>query len=264
MESITIALMQSDITWEDREKNFERYEKMFQQVPEGVHIALMPETFCSGFSSSTEKISKNEVTVVLAWMQQQAFFNGFALCGTAMIRDNDAVYNRFFFVQPDGVYYQYDKRHLFGFGGENQHLTAGNRRIIISYLGWNFFPLICYDVRFPVWIRNRWDAKNGYEYDMILLCANWPSVRAGILDVLVPARAIENQCYVAEVNRIGTDGAGISYNGLSQIVDFGGNILSKAKEGTEEIITATCSKSSLLQFRTKYFFGPDQDRFTIL
>jgi predicted amidohydrolase len=263
IDNLTIVLIQSDIVWEERDVNFARYEKLLQQVPKGVHIALLPETFCRGFNSSAENISEQEETIVLSWMQRQASYHSFALCGTATIRENDAVYNRFYFVQPDGIFYQYDKRHLFGFGGENQQFTAGNKRIVIPYLGWNFFPIICYDIRFPVWIRNRWDEKNGYEYDILLLCANWPAVRSNILDALISARAIENQCYAAEVNRIGHDDSNISYNGLSQIIDFKGDVLSKAKEGVEEIITATCSKSALTQFRAKYFFGPDQDRFTI-
>jgi predicted amidohydrolase len=264
VDNITIALLQSDIVWEERDINLVRYENLLQQVPKGVHIAVLPETFCRGFVSSTENITEKEDAVVRLWMQQQAARYGFALCGTAMIKENQAVYNRFYFVQPDGMVHQYDKRHLFGFGGENQQLTAGNKRVVISYLGWNFFPVICYDIRFPVWIRNRWDDETGYEYDMILLCSNFPAVRSNILNALIPARAIENQCYVASVNRIGHDGMGIAHNGLSQIVDFKGDISSKAQEGEEEIITATCSKTALTQFRAKYPFGADQDRFIIV
>jgi len=263
VDDIIIALIQCDIVWEERDVNFIHYEKLLREVPKGAHIVLLPETFCRGFSISVEKIPEQEENIVLSWMKEQSSHHGFVLCGTAMVRDGNSVYNRFYFVQPDGVYYQYDKRHLFGFGGENQHLTAGQKRIVISYLGWNFFPIICYDVRFPVWIRNRWDANKGYEYDMVLLCTNWPSTRSNILEKLIIARAIENQCYVAEVNRIGTDGAGVSYKGLSQIVDFKGDILSKAKAGAEIIITTTCSKSLLTQFRNKYYFGPDQDSFII-
>jgi len=262
-DNITITLLQSDIVWEERDINFVRYENLLQQVPKGTHIVMLPETFCRGFMSSAEKIPTEEAVVVRSWMQQQAACHGFAICGTAMVEERQAVYNRFYFVQPDGMVYQYDKRHLFGFGGENQRLTAGTERIVIPYLGWNFFPIICYDIRFPVWIRNRWNHETGYEYDMILLCSNWPSARSNILNALIPARAIENQCYVASVNRIGHDGTGIAHNGLSQVVDFKGDILSKAKEGEEEIIAVTCSKTALTQFRSKYLFGPDQDHFII-
>jgi len=265
IDKITIALLQSDIVWEERDINFVRYENLLQQVPKGAHVVVLPETFCRGFLTSTEKITEQEAAVVRSWMKQQAARHGFALCGTAMIREKQAVYNRFYFVQPDGVFYQYDKRHLFGFGGENEQLTSGEERTVIPYLGWNFFPAICYDIRFPVWLRNqfRWDNENGYEYDMMLLCSNFPAARSNILNALIPARAIENQCYVASVNRIGHDGTGIAHNGLSQIVDFKGDTLSKAQEGTEEIITATCSKSALTRFRAKYPFGADQDRFMI-
>jgi len=264
IDTITIALIQSDIAWEERDRNFARYENLLRRIPAGVDVALLPETFCRGFSASTEKIADEEADMVQSWMRQQAARHGFALCGTATVRERQAVYNRFYFVSPDGAVHHYDKRHLFGFGGENQQFTAGNERVVIPYLGWNFFPIVCYDVRFPVWTRNRWDNENGYEYDVLLLCSNWPSARANILDALIPARAIENQCYVAAVNRIGDDGAGIHYNGLSQIVDFKGDIVSKATEDAEEIIIATCSKLALTQFRAKYFFGPDQDRFIII
>ena len=263
VENITIALIQSDIVWEERDINLLRYENLLQQLPKGVHIALLPETFCSGFVASVEKISEEEAVIVRSWLQRQAARHGFAIGGTAMVREGEKVYNRFYFARPDGVCEQYDKHHLFGLGGEKQHLTAGNKRVVISYLGWNFLPAICYDVRFPIWTRNRWDIENGYEYDMLLLCVNWPSARADILNALIPARAIENQCYVAEVNRIGHDGTGILHSGQSQIVDFKGNILSKSKEGEEEIVIATCSKSALKKFRTKYPFGADQDRFII-
>lgn len=259
---LPIALIQADIVWEKRDENFRRFEKLLEKVPKEVSLTALPETFATGFMPDMNDISENECIIVLEWLREQSAKFGFAIAATAIIREEGNLYNRFYFVEPSGACRHYDKRHLFTLSAEKELLTAGSEHMVIDYLGWKICPQICYDLRFPVWQRNIWSAESGYEYDIMLLCANWPASRIYAWELLLQGRAVENQCYVAAVNRVGEDGKKTKHNGRSKIVDFRGNILTQ-ENGKEKILTAVLNKNDLLRFREKFPFGADSDRFII-
>lgn len=262
VELLPIALVQADIAWENRDENFRKFEFFLEKIPDNTLLTALPETFATGFMSSLDDISEEDAGIILEWLRKQAAKFGFAIAATAVIKEEGNLYNRFYFVEPNGVYYCYDKRHLFTLSVEKEFLMAGKENVIIDYLGWKISPQICYDLRFPVWQRNRWDAENGYAYDLMLLCANWPASRIYAWDALLPARAVENQCYVAAVNRVGEDGKKTNHNGHSKIIDFRGDILTQ-EDGCEKIITAVLNKNDLTRFRQKFPFGTDSDGFDV-
>ncbi len=253
-----IALLQADLVWEDLHANRRRFEQLFSRLPGETELVVLPEMFSTGFSMNTAQLAESmdgEETV--GWMKKQASVLQMILAGSLIVREGDSFFNRFIFVSPEGMIEYYDKRHLFSMGEEQLHFTPGKERKIFRIKSFRILPQICYDLRFPVFCRNHG------EYDLMINCANWPASRSDVWTTLLKARAIENQVYVAGVNRTGTDGNGIRYDGHSLIVDPRGREIAVTTGNGEQIIAAKLSKSPLDRFRKKFPVLPDADPFTI-
>jgi len=195
---ISVSIIQSDIIWEDRLSNLENYQNKINQI-ESTDLIVLPEMFTTGFSMNPKDISETMSGETIQWMKANASKMNSAICGSIIIEEDDKYFNRFIWVNPDGSIHHYDKKHLFSFAGEDKNYTSGNNKLIIEYKGWKICPLICYDLRFPVWSRN------SEGYDLLIYVANWPDKRKLAWKTLLTARAIENQCYVIGVNRVGKD-----------------------------------------------------------
>ncbi len=256
---LNLALLQVDIVWQDKEKNFNKYEELLKTLTKQPDLVVLPEMFNTGFSMHVEKIAEDiEDSLSLGWMRSQAQKYQTAICGSLSIKENNKYYNRLYFVKPDQTFEYYDKRHLFSFAGEHLHYTPGKKRLIVDYLGWRICPLICYDLRFPVFSRNKFsDCKS--DYDLLIYIANWPEKRAQAWNDLLKARSHENQCYTVGVNRIGKDPK-LSYRGDSQIIDYQGSIISNKKENHLE---QTIFKNKLEEFKAHFQTLRDADRFTL-
>jgi omega-amidase len=255
-DQLKIALVQFDIIWESVAENCWKIEQLVSDYKSEIDILVLPETFNTGFSMNPEIASETIEGDTLEWMKYLASRRNFVVCGSLFIFENGQYFNRFFWVEPEGKTYTYNKRHLFSIGGEDKFFAPGDSQTIIEYNGWKIFPLICYDLRFPVWCRN------SQLYDLMINVANWPSSRSEVWKTLAKARAIENQCYVVAVNRIGVDGMGIEYSGDSQVIDPKGIKIFKA-EKRETIETVTLDYNQLHAFRKKFNTLEDGDKFTI-
>ena len=217
-----VTLIQNDVIWASPKENHERLDRIFSEIPKS-DLIVLPEMFSTGFVVRPEGVAeKLPNPVSLQWMKDRASALGSAIAGSVAVEENGQYYNRFYFVKPDSEVISYDKRHLFTFGGEDKTFTAGDKRVIVEWKGVRFLLLICYDLRFPVWARNRKD------YDAIIIVASWPKVRRYAWDTLLKARAIENQCYVLSVDRIGDDADGNHYNGGTFFIDPLGKVLEEA------------------------------------
>jgi len=252
---INVTLIQSDIIWEDRISNLKKYQEKLNQI-ESTDLIILPEMFTTGFSMSPKDISENMNGETIQWMKQNANKMNSAISGSIIIEEDGKYFNRFIWVNPDGSIHHYDKRHLFSFAGENENYTAGNEKIIIEYKGWKICPLICYDLRFPVWSRNSED------YDLLIYVANWPDKRKSAWKSLLTARAIENQCYVIGVNRVGEDSKNY-YSGDSSLINALGETL-YTNSHIEEIYSNTISKYDLNKVRTQLPFLNDKDNYKII
>jgi predicted amidohydrolase len=252
---INVTLIQSDIVWEDRISNLKNYQEKINQI-ESTDLIVLPEMFTTGFSMSPKDISEKMNGETIQWMKQNAHKMNSAICGSIIIEEDDKYFNRFIWVNPDGSIHHYDKRHLFSFAGENENYTPGNEKIIIEYKGWRICPLICYDLRFPVWSRNSED------YDLLIYVANWPDKRKSAWKSLLIARAIENQCYVIGVNRVGKDSKNY-YSGDSSLINALGETI-YTNSHIEEIYSNTISKYDLNKVRTQLPFLNDKDNFKII
>jgi omega-amidase len=252
-----ITIVQPDTIWEDKKANFIRIGQMLENLPGSTDIIVLPEMFNTGFSLDAEELSEKPGEETFKWMNDQSAASSSAICGSYIIRSGSDYYNRFLFVSPEQMHEQYDKRHLFGMAGENRIFTAGKSRKVFEYMGFRILPIICYDLRFPVWIRNRGD------YDLIICVASWPDTRREAWNSLLKARAIENQCYVAGVNRAGRDGEGLSYAGDSVVLDPLGKVIAKINEYEEGMATAEISLKQLREFRERFPVWQDSDNFTL-
>jgi omega-amidase len=261
MSTLSITLIQSQIHWEDKVANLAMFEKKVKSIEETAELVILPEMFSTGFSMRAEALAEKMDGPTVTWMKNLAASRNIILTGSLIIEEGGKYYNRLVWVLPNGQTGQYDKRHLFAYGGENQYYSAGSRRLIASVKGWKLNLLVCYDLRFPVWCRQS-EKQEGAEFDLLVFVANWPERRIGAWKTLLQARAIENQCYVAGVNRIGEDGSGIRYSGDSMIIDPLGEILYQ-KSGEEDIFTAVLQKERLQEVRNKYPFLRDADDFFI-
>ena len=258
--SMNISIIQSGIAWEDKEKNLLDYYRLLSPLQGKTDLAVLPETFTTGFSMRVPHLAEtntgNTVQTLLRWAAEL----GFAIAGSFLAKNPDGkLFNRGFFVTPEGETYFSDKRHLFCLSEENERLTPGKNYSIIPYRGWNIRLIICYDLRFPVWIRNRKE-----EYDLLLCVANWPQTRIRVWDILLKARAIENLCYVCGVNRTGFDGDAIPHPGHSVIVDYKGNCILDAGQNPETVLTQQICKEELKDFRHRFPAGKDADCFEII
>ena len=255
MENLKITLVQPDIIWEDAQANRKKYEKLLAKV-KSTDVIVLPEMFTTGFSMNPEKLKEKMDGPSVSWMKKLAREKNASVTGSLIIENEGKSVNRALWVFPDGKTEYYDKRHLFTMGEENRHYAVGNQKLIVEYKSWRFCPLICYDLRFPVWSRN---AEN---YDVLIYMANWPASRNHVWKSLLVARAIENQSYCFGVNRVGTDGTGILYNGDSGMISAKGTADFSGSQ--ETIRTFEISYSELHHFRKKFPLLSDKDDFQVI
>lgn len=244
--------------WENESANL----KMLSEKIEGISqtdVIILPEMFTTGFSMNAKVYAQEENSKALQWMKKTAKEKSCAVCGSIMMKEGNHYFNRFYWVNDDESFFSYDKRHLFSLAGEDKIFSSGNSKLLIEFRGWKIFPLICYDLRFPVWSRR----IPQFNYDLIIYVANWPERRTQAWERLLPARAIENQCYVAAVNRTGEDGNGINHIGNSNVYDFMGDAFYNGENTTELIHTFTLDKKSVEKFRSDFAFQNDADTFNI-
>lgn len=270
MSTLSVTIIQSDLFWENKKANLDMFEKKISSIGETAELVVLPEMFSTGFSMEPEKLAETMDGETVQWMKRVAAENKIILTGSIIIGekvgDETHYYNRLVWMLPNGQYGIYDKRHRFAYAGEDNQFSAGNKRLIASVKGWKINLLICYDLRFPVWARqNPVNLQQGgsLEYDLLVYVANWPEKRVHAWKTLLQARAIENQCYVVGVNRVGSDGNNIKYTGESMVVDPLGEVL-YTKKDREDIHTITLQKDHLISIREKFPFWRDADQFQIL
>jgi omega-amidase len=251
-----ISLIQTSLIWENAEANRANFEKLINSIQEQTDIILLPEMFSTGFTMEPAAVAETMDAETVKWMKRMAAAKNCAVAGSVVIEENGNYYNRFLFVLPDGEIKTYDKRHLFSLAGEARAYTKGVDRLIIDYRGWKICPLVCYDLRFPVFSRNTED------FDLLLYAANWPQPRILAWNTLLKARAIENMCYVAGVSRVGQDNNGHNYPGHSQVVDcLGANVVAPSEN--EGVFTVKLDKESMQETRKKFDFLSDRDSFSL-
>lgn len=255
MQDLKLHLLETELHWENAQKNRAHFEQLINQVTEEIDVFILPEMFTTGFTMNPQNLSENSNGTTLTWMKEMSKRTNSALTGSIIVND-EGFRNRMYFVEPNGVVHYYDKRHLFSYAGEDKNYSAGKNRKIVEYLGWKILLQVCYDLRFPVFSRNNIEDGNP-SYDLIIYVANWPDKRVYAWDSLLKARAIENISYVTGVNRKGKDGNEVEYSGHSQALDpLGIPLVSKNK-------TIELSSKLLTETRGKFKFLKDQDLFTL-
>lgn len=265
-DDLRITLIQTDLSWENSEANLEMFSEKIASLREPTDLIVLPEMFSTGFSMKPEKFAETMDGSAISWMRETAQEKSAVICGSLMMKDEDRFYNRLIWMRPDGSFEFYDKRHLFGLGEEHNHYSPGKEKKMVELKGWKILPLICYDLRFPVWCRNKppSNSPKGKEltYDILLFVANWPERRIHAWKMLLEARAIENQCYVVGVNRIGDDGNDIHYSGESSVIDPKGEIF-WCRTNYECIHPCTLSYHHVNHIRESLPFLKDADEFEI-
>jgi len=270
MHSISFTLIQSSLYWEDKQANLDMFAEKIRGLQQPTHVIILPEMFSTGFSMKPEILSEDMNGQTVEWMKRIAQEKKAIITGSIIIKEDEKFYNRLIWMLPNGKNGFYDKRHLFAFAEEDKHYTSGTKRFIASVNGWKINLMVCYDLRFPVWARQspplheeRGLGGEALEYDALIYVANWPQKRSIAWNTLLRARAIENQCYVIGVNRVGEDGNGIHYTGGSTVIDPLGEIL-YYKEAEEDIFTISLDKEHLQTLRNKFPFLKDADEFEII
>jgi predicted amidohydrolase len=263
MSNLKVTLIQSGLHWEDKAANLSMLEEKISGVKEPTHVVILPEMFSTGFSMNPGQLAENMEGNTIAWMKEISRKNKIILTGSMIAEQDGNYYNRMVWMLPNGQYGTYDKRHLFAFAGEDNHYTSGSKRLIASVNGWKVHLLVCYDLRFPVWARQQFDESGNFEYDVLVYVANWPERRNTAWKSLLQARAIENQCYVIGVNRVGKDGNDIYYSGDSMVIDPLGEIIYQ-KAHDEDVATLTLDREHLENIREKFPFWKDADQFDIM
>lgn len=256
-DDLTVLLVQPDIRWQSPAENCAMYERLLDEHSTQPDVIVLPEMFATGFSMDSRKAAQTMDGESILWMQQQAAQRNAAVTGSLAIIDAGEYYNRMLWVEPDGKVLHYDKRHLFRMAGEHERYQSGNERVIVNFRGWDILLQVCYDLRFPVYSRNRND------YDLAIYVANWPAVRRYPWRTLLAARAIENLCYVAGVNRVGIDANELEYSGDSMLIDFKGEIMCDYMQGKAFCASKTLSKPDLLAFREQFPAYQDADDYTL-
>lgn len=271
-----LTLIQPELYWHDPVANRAMLEERIFTLPEQTDLIVLPEMFTTGFTMDASAVAEPMNLTTFRWIKQMAAQTGAVVTGSYVVREGSAFYNRLIWMQPDGEFDVYDKRHLFRMAGEDTIYTAGTRRIVKEWKGWRICPLICYDLRFPVWSRNvptvAWQSglnpsstseiNPAFAYDLLLYVANWPAPRRNAWNVLLQARAIENLSYVVGVNRVGEDDNQNAYTGDSAVIDFKGDVLFRQSD-TEVVHQQTLSLDELRAFRTKFPANLDADSFTL-
>ncbi len=256
MSALNVSLVQSDLAWHDPERNRTQLGRCIERVASTSDVIVLPEMFTTGFSMDAASLAEPMSGPSVTWLRAQAEASDAAVCGSLIVVEDGHYFNRFCWATPDGELRTYDKRHLFRMAGEDEHYASGEQRCTVDFRGFRILPLICYDLRFPVWSRNT------QEYDLMIVVANWPTPRRNAWQTLLRARAIENVSYVAGVNRVGEDGNGVPYGGDSAVIDYLGNPLASLAE-VETQVSVTLDRERLLRFRERFPFHLDADRFAL-
>jgi predicted amidohydrolase len=268
MANLRISLIQTALHWEDKNANLEMLERKIEGIPGKPELIVLPEMFSTGFSMNKESLAETMDGYTVNWLRKTAAKKGAIITGSIIAKDDSKdetkFYNRLIWMLPNGEFAFYDKRHLFAYGTEDRHFSAGNKRLIASVNGWKVNLQICYDLRFPVWLRQSQKEKPAVapEYDLLIVSANWPLTRSLAWRTLLQARAIENQCYVIGVNRTGKDGKGLEYGGESMVLSPSGEHIG-IMDDAEEIFSHTLDREKLEILRTQMPFWRDADSFFI-
>jgi predicted amidohydrolase len=253
---LRVTLVQSDLAWQDPAANRSAFARCFRGLIGHTDLVVLPEMFSTGFTMASAELAEDMEGPTVTWMREEAAVTGCVITGSLIVRDDGRYFNRLVWARPDGTLGCYDKRHLFRMAGEHQHFSGGSQRVVFDLKGWRVCPMVCYDLRFPVWSRSRGD------YDLLLYVANWPARRRAAWQALLRARAIENLCYVVGVNRVGKDGNGASYVGDSVAIDHLGDPLTNERSG-EFVETAVLDREVLNAWRESFPAHLDADRFTL-
>ncbi|MFV8225530.1 amidohydrolase [Christiangramia aquimixticola] len=256
-EKLNVSLIQANLEWENTDANLQMFSAKIEEIKGETDLVILPEMFTTGFSMNAESLAEGTEGKTLEWMKKKAKEGNFAITGSVIIKESGNFYNRLIFVFPDGNYHTYDKRHTFTLAKEDKIYTAGTERLIVDYKGWKICPLVCYDLRFPVW------ARNTVDYDLLIYVANWPEKRIAAWDALLKARAIENMSYCIGLNRTGKDGNDHNYNGHSAVYDMLGNALSHPEKSEVFVSTFSLYKTELKDVRNKFKFLQDRDDFSL-
>lgn len=262
MQDLTVTFIQSNLVWNNFRANLSAFHQKLNALTEKTDIIVLPEMFNTAFVVEPETVDSEAAEISLNWMIDHAENYNAAICGSMIVKEDGHYFNRFYWVEPNGHIQKYDKRHLFTLGNEHLKITAGQENMIIDYKGWKIKPLICYDLRFPVWAKNTFE-QGKYEYDLLIYVANWPSARNHAWKSLLVARAIENQAYVLGVNRIGPDANGTKHTGFSRIIEPKGEVISEELDNIESFQTLTLSAADMNTYRERFTVGIDWDEFTI-
>jgi len=256
-DQLNIGLIQSEIIWESPGLNRKNFDKKIDEFPENTDVIILPEMFTTGFTMEADVVAETMQGPTVNWMKQKAEEKEALLMGSLIIKDKNNFYNRFIVAFPTGELKYYDKRHLFTMAGEDKVFTAGNEKMVFTYKSFKICPLVCYDLRFPVW------ARNSENYDVLIYIANWPNTRIQAWDTLLKARAIENLCYTIGVNRVGIDKNKLVYNGHSAVINTYGETILKFEDGEASIKTISINMQHITTTRNKLRFLDDQDKFEI-
>ncbi len=260
MNKLAITIIQTQLHWENKEANIAMFERKIKAINEKTEVVILPEMFTTGFSMNPRNLAEKMDGDTMKWMKKIAAEKKIILTGSIIAEEDGRYYNRLIWMLPNGEYGIYDKRHLFAYADEQRFYTPGRKRLIASVNGWKLNMLICYDLRFPVWARQSGSLQP--EYDVLIYVANWPEKRSLAWKTLLQARAVENQCYVVGVNRVGEDGNGIYYAGDSIIISPTGEI-EYQELNEEDVFTFTMEKEKLREVRERYPFWKDADLFNI-
>jgi len=255
---LKVVLIQSDLIWENPLQNRTSFSEKIETISEPVDLIVLPEMFTSGFTMNASAVAETMQGETIAWLKAISKIKNCAIVGSLVIKENNNYYNRGVFVHPSGNIDTYDKRHTFTLAGEHKVYKAGTHKTLVNYKGWTICPLICYDLRFPVWARNTED------YDLLLYVANWPKARISAWDALLKARAIENMSYCIGVNRVGIDGTNYEYSGHSSAYDVLGNKLDALPDNEEAIEIITLDKNHISKYRERLNFLNDRDTFNLI
>lgn len=263
MKNLNITFIQADLRWEDPQGNREHFDQLMAEVPSNTDLVLFPETFNTGFPVDPIKFAETEDGPTMTWMKAKAKELDAVVCGTLLLKVDGHYHNSLVWMRPDGSYDLYHKRHTFTIGGEKEPIERGEEPLIVELKGWKIKPMVCYDIRFPVWSRNGYH-EGAFDYDLGIYLANFPSSRIFVWDTLLMARAIENQAYFIGVNRIGDDPEGVHYSGDSQIINPKGEMICMARSDMEAVVPFTLDYERLQNFREKFPVGKDWDSFQLL
>ena len=257
MQDLTLTTIQTPLDWQDIKGNLRRFDSLLKKIDSPTDLVILPEMFSTGFTMEPQKWAEKENGSAVSWMKEKAAQMNAVLTGSLVIEEKGNYFNRLFWMSPHGDYQTYDKRHLFSLANEQDHYTAGTKRLVVELNGWKICPLICFDLRFPVWSRNN------HAYDLAIYVANWPARRSFAWKNLLTARAIENQAYVVGVNRVEEDGNGVDHSGDSVVLNALGEKISTTKANETKVETTQLSAQHLIATRRKFRFLNDQDDFEI-